>query len=208
MRETTLPICLPRYWQPNKYKTATDGPWQLTATDEELPMYILEIILINQKENLFFSDQENFKQEQNQFFKEVADKHQHDFFKNRITLSNRTVTQLHDGSWISSLRLGYFKSITGVKQYFAEIAGNSQPNNNIYRDARKEFHQKHQIVNETNILDLSGKLLKTIQSCHGNLCHRFATCPTIEAGGCSVVETLGDPKVFHIPLISIKRMVG
>ena len=157
-------------------------------------MYILEVNHINNKEDLFFPDTNLVSvQETDEFFKNAKQKHIHNFVENKFQSSN-TRFKREDGSYQRVGKIYFFKTIEAAEDYFKEVIADGSN----YRKIRRAWHQEHKIINETNILDASGNVVKVIHSCQGNTCLRFGTCPTISGGGCEIVsEKTEIPVTYH-----------
>lgn len=160
--------------------------------------YLLEIIHVNQKENLFFQDTDIEKKASIDFFNAAVDKHIQtkdlfDFSKQRKRL------QRHNGDWQLTTTIEKFKSIESAENLFTELTADGSN----YRAVRRAWHNEHNIFAEANILTPDKNIVKTIHSCQGNTCVRFGTCNAATIDGCSIVNHTETkfPIIYHIKSI-------
>jgi len=168
-------------------------------------MYILETNHVNNKEDLFFSDLDAAKHEDaSTFYNNAEQKFSNKFYQNKL---HTTVERFKrtDGTYQRVTKRFFFKSIQAAEDYYKEVIDDTTP----YSKYRREWHQEHKIINETNIVDRQGKILRVLHACQGNVCLRYGTCPTTSGGGCDIVtEKSVEPVSYHISLSSIKKLVG
>lgn len=194
-------------------------------------MYILELIKVNKKEDLFFEDSEQFKnfaQEHVEFLKEFNDLHQDFFFKKEKVVTYKK-ERLVDGSYKSSQFIKYFKRKQDVSTYMYNWFEHTQPINwtedgvKYYTKPTSEMHEKtigyhrdrqtwvmeHEIYNEMNVLDVSGNYIACLTGCSQNICIKYGGCTP----GFSCESQQPDNPIYkkegisyhHIPVMQIKR---
>jgi hypothetical protein len=168
-------------------------------------MYILEINHINNHEDLFFSDSNLVtEQEEHEFFENAKQKFSKNLYQNKLQTTTKRFRR-EDGAYQRVTKRFFFKSIQAAEDYYKEVIADGTN----YSKVRRDWHQQHKIINETNIVDMNGKIIRTPHSCQGNTCLRFGTCPTTSGGGCDVIsEKSAEPISYHISLSSIKKLVG
>jgi hypothetical protein len=161
-------------------------------------MYILELIKINKKEDLFFEDSDyykNFADEINAFHKQFDEEHKDLFYKKEVQQSYKR-EKLVDGSYRNIKYLKFFKTKDDVKKYMYDLFEHTQPINwtpdgvKYYTPATSEEHKRtiefhagrqfwtmsHEIYNEMNILDTNYKFVECITSCSQNICIKYGGC--------------------------------
>ena len=113
-------------------------------------MYILELIKVNKKENVFFEDSEQYKEfseDYEKFLKEFHEEHKDLFYKKEIQMSYKR-EQLVDGSHKSIKYVKFFRTKADVKKYMYDLFEHTQPINwtedhvKYYTIPTSEWHKK------------------------------------------------------------------
>lgn len=162
-------------------------------------LYVLENIHINPTENLFFHQVQDglfMPGEVQAFFGPIRKKHldKGSFVSTQTSvLTDRSVKQLATGEWQLTNTFKFFVSIDAASEYFNDLVTVGSE----YRRVRKEWHQDHGILNETNILDEAGNIVAVLNSCQAHKCIHFGSCPQ-DGSGCSLVPTTTLPGIYPI----------
>lgn len=189
-------------------------------------MFILEIIQVNKKEDIFFEDTDDYKNNEQEFIKfhkEFDEKYVSDFYKSTIRVKFKR-EQLEDGSFRKTITRSFFKSQQAIEKYYKDLFTNNfqlhefdDQNNRVLIESRKEsinslriaWQTSNHIFTEANILDVTGNFVKCINSCSQNVCVRFGECTPDK--NCSAIYPESDifkkseVSFHHIPISSIKR---
>ena len=189
-------------------------------------MFTLEIIQVNKKENLFFEDTEDYKTHEEEFisFHKGFDETYIDSFYKKSLRTHFKREQLEDGSFRKTVTKSYFKNQQIIEKYYKEFFTNNfqlhefgENNTRILIDSRKEsinslrisWQTSNHIFTEANILDVTGKFIRCINSCSQHVCIRFGECTPDK--NCSSIYPesdifkKSDVSFHHIPISSIKR---
>jgi hypothetical protein len=168
-------------------------------------MYTLENIHINPTENLFFHQTVGLvtDEESKEFFNLINHKHlsKGSFAPGQPNPIMRYKTkQLESGEWQRTTSIGLFVNVKDAVEYFKDLVADGSN----YRAVRRAWHQKHGILNETNVLDETGNIVEVVHACQAHKCIRFGTCPSEGSGCATVPEHTSDGiyPIYHINTIS------
>jgi hypothetical protein len=173
--------------------------------------YILEVILINRKEKLFYgatlSEEESAKRQEwyAGFLQSYIDK---GYFVEDKPIVTDDIFQNEEGHWTSVKRTGFFKE----REMATEFITNLSEDPVIYRKQARAWSKENSIAGEINILDSSEDIHFQQSNCYTGVCVRpdgTTRCPTGPAA-CHNEETGFKPqelkqKEHHIPLQSFVK---
>lgn len=141
-------------------------------------MYMLENITRNRKEDRFFDEVNTFPTDLSEKFVEfrerVEEKCGRHIYNKKLRITEEKVI-LADGSWALITKTGYFKTIDGVEEFWNTFFDEySQVNNEIHEITkfRKDWSKENDSRSESNIIDVNGKFIKTLNSCMQGICSR------------------------------------
>jgi hypothetical protein len=161
-------------------------------------MYIIESIHINPTENLFFGKFSVSKEIVADFYNPIIAKHLSNgsfpAWQKILPIYEMRIDQLPTGEWQRTGYTKFFTTFEIAEQFFRDT---TTPGSE-YRTLLKQFHNTHKILNETNILDENYQLVKTINSCQGNMCRHYGQC---NSSGCDIIPTRhpqGMYPVYHL----------
>jgi hypothetical protein len=165
-------------------------------------MYILESIHINPTENLFFGKFSVSPEITSAFYDPIITNHVNNgsfptWQKNAPTYDMR-INQLSTGEWQRTGYTKFFTTLESAEQFFRDTTAPGSE----YRTLLKQFHNTHKILNETNILDENYQLIKTINSCQGNMCRHHGQC---SPSGCDIIPTRHPQGIFPIYHVTVVK---
>lgn len=141
-------------------------------------MYLFENITINRREDRFFDEVSTFPEDLSEKFvefrKEVELKCERHIYNKRITITQEKLI-LDDGSWALRIRVGHFKSIEGVEEFWNTFFDEySRVDNELHAVTkfRKEWSKDNDSRSQSNVVDVNGKFVKTLNSCTQGICSR------------------------------------
>ena len=142
-------------------------------------MYLFENITINRREDRFFDEVNTFPVDLSDRFKtfrqEVEEKCSKHIYQKKLNIWEEKLI-LEDGSWALRIRTGYFKSIEGVEEFwntfFDEYSRVDTPFSREVTAFRKEWSKENDSRSQSNVVDVNGKFIKTLNSCTQGICSR------------------------------------
>jgi hypothetical protein len=167
-------------------------------------MYKLELIWINNKENKFFEDSEEYKQDLAiEFNLHYLKKHK------LIKPSDSTkdipheisILPIENNGWKKISRIYGFESPEAVEAFYLDGAKEKRFE---YPETKRKWQQDNHIAAEVNILDENNNLVKLLSSCHGNICVKFGTCDSNDS--CNIKPSLPAIKSGKFPIFHIKEL--
>jgi hypothetical protein len=176
-------------------------------------MYLIEIVLINHNNNIFFDEETQYTESQKQELELLFNKWQepvrHSIYKHKLEAIHFPPVQRSDGSWVKVTRLGHFISISALQKYwdafYADFEPWSRGEINSVLDIKKNWQTERKITTEANIIHADGGFISTIHSCHQKICGREGGCT--DENACHSIPQEKLYKSYRIPLSSISRDV-
>jgi hypothetical protein len=176
--------------------------------------YILEVITVNRKENLFWlsmlakEGQTDLIKEYETWYAEFLQSYidRGYFVDNKIEMTTDSAQNEH-GHWLAIRRIGLFKEPPMASDFFQDLNEHSV----IYRKMAKKWTAENDLTVEVNILNPNEEVAVKQSSCETGICGRkdgSTACPTGPLS-CHDHSTF-DPrassvKEFHIPLQSFVK---
>ena len=141
-------------------------------------MYLFENITINRREDRFFDELSTFPVDLSEKFtdfrREVEEKCGRHIFNKKLQITEEKLI-LEDGSWALRVRAGYFKSIEGVEEFWNTFFDEySRVDTELAQITkfRKEWSKDNDSRSQSNVVDINGKFIKTLNSCTQGICSR------------------------------------
>lgn len=141
-----------------------------------IAMFILQMNLINTKENKFFQDTTN---DMPQFLESLIQKHNKSFFRKEV----RFYRLKENDTFVLRTNIGIFKSVESARQFFIDLTDSEEE----IRLKARSWNQENKILTRVEVINIiDNKSIRQLLNCLIGTCERFGgTCD--EHNGCSTV---------------------